>query len=294
VTLKTARAIGLSLLGALATTFGVFAVMRLAARERTMPARCGEGLVSVATRCCGPGQTVTGEHCVGEPSSCPEDMHIAAGRNGCVADSRHVAFHGGHFSLGAEDWQAEGVVEDRVVSVGVFSLDATEVTGERWSHCVQAGACRSIDLAEPGAPVVNVDAKEAERFCRFEGGRLPTSDEWLFAAAGTDGRRFPWGQTGLVCRRAVFGVESGPCETGGGADIAGSRPDGRTPEGVLDLAGNVAEWTLERDGRPVARGGSYRSRAALDLKSWAVETAPPRVPYVGFRCAYGSEGPLPR
>ena len=293
--MKTAFAIGLSLLGALAAAAAVVAVTRLAARERAIPARCGEGLLSVATRCCAPGQTVTTGHCRGEPTSCPDDMHLAATRDGCVADSRRSAFASARFSLGAEDWQADGVVEDRLISVGAFSLDVTEVTVEQWSHCVQAGACRSLDAAlEPGAPVANVDAKEAERFCRFEGGRLPTSDEWLFAAAGPDGRRFPWGPTGLVCRRAVFGVESGPCESGGGVDIAGSRPDGKTPEGVLDLAGNVAEWTLERDGHPVARGGSYRSGTALELKSWAFETPPPRAPYVGFRCAYGSERPASR
>lgn len=292
--MKAALAIGLSLFGVLATVAGVVAVMRLAARERAIPARCGEGLVNIGNRCCAPGQTMTAGHCAGEPTSCPDDMHLAVVGNGCVADSRRAAFGEARFSLGAEDWQADGIVEDRLIVVGAFSLDVTEVTVEQWSHCVQAGACRSLDATlEPGAPVGNVDVKEAERFCRFEGGRLPTSDEWLLAAAGTDGRRFPWGPTGLVCRRAVFGVESGPCEAGGSADIAGSRPDGKTPEGVLDLAGNLAEWTLERDGRAVARGGSYRSRAAIELKSWAFEIPPPRVPYVGFRCAYGSEHPAP-
>ena len=289
-------AIGLSLLSALTTAGGVYAVVRLAAREHTIPARCGAGLVTVGARCCAPGQAVSGRHCVGEPSSCPDDMHVAESRSGCVADSKRVAYAGGHVALGAEDWQEDGVVVERAFTVGAFSLDTTEVTIERWDHCVRAGGCRAIDDVEPGAPVAGVDAKEAERFCRFDGGRLPTSDEWLFAATGTEGRRFPWGPTGLVCRRAVFGVESGPCATGGGADIAGARPDGQTPEGVLDLAGNVAEWTMERDGHAVARGGSYRSRAALELKTWAVETptsAAAKAPHIGFRCAYGGSRPAP-
>ena len=292
--MKAAATIGLTLFGALSTIGLVFAVVRLAAREHTIPARCGAGLVPSETRCCAPGQMVSGRHCVGEPSSCPEDMHVAASRSGCVADSRRAAYRGGRLSLGAEDWQTDGVVEERVMLVAAFSLDTTEVTVERWSHCVQAGACRAIDQTEPGLPVSNLDVKEAERFCRFEGGRLPTSDEWLFAAAGMEERRFPWGSTGLVCRRAVFGVENGPCATGGDADIAGSRPDGKTPEGVLDLTGNVAEWTMDRDGHAVARGGSYRSRAALELKSWAVEIPPRQAPYIGFRCAYGSDASAPR
>lgn len=291
--MKTAAAISLSLLGIAATAGAVVAIVRLAAREHATPERCGAGLVAFLSRCCAPEQTVSGPHCVGEPASCPQGMHVAASRSGCVADARRVTFAGGRVSLGADDWETEGAAEERTLSVAAFSLDATEVTLEQWSHCVQAGACRSLDESEPGAPVSGVDAKEAERFCRFEGGRLPTSDEWLFAAVGTDGRRFPWGPTGLVCRRAVFGVENGPCAAGGGMEITGSRPDGKTPEGVLDLAGNVAEWTVERDGRTVARGGSYRSRAAVELKSWAVETPAPRTPYVGFRCAYGKERVAP-
>jgi formylglycine-generating enzyme required for sulfatase activity len=57
---------------------------------------------------------------------------------------------------------------------------------------------------------------------------------------------------------------------------------------VLDLAGNVAEWTREPDGSFVARGGSYRSELAGDLKTWAVEARQARAPHVGFRCVYPS------
>jgi formylglycine-generating enzyme len=213
-------------------------------------------------------------------------MHVGDERRGCVADPRRVAFPGGRLSLGEDDWQAEGVIFPRTALVGPFILDATEVTVERWEHCVRAGACRAIDDSEPGAPATGIDAKEAERFCRFENGRLPRGDEWLFAAMGAEGRRFPWGPTGLICRRAAFGLESGPCAHGGGPELAGSRPDGATPESVFDLAGNVAEWTLERDGSHVARGGSFRSRSALELKGWAIETAPLPARHVGFRCAY--------
>jgi formylglycine-generating enzyme required for sulfatase activity len=58
---------------------------------------------------------------------------------------------------------------------------------------------------------------------------------------------------------------------------------------VLDLAGNVAEWTREADGTFDARGGSFRSTAAAELKSWAAEAigaGQVKIPHVGFRCAY--------
>lgn len=285
--MKTVHAVGLALLGAAATAAAVYGVVRLAAHERTAPAMCGAGLVALGGRCCAPGQVLSSGHCAGRPSSCPSGMGISSDEAGCVVAPRKVAYRGGRVSLGAEDWEAEGVVAPRKAVVAAFGLDATEVTLERWNHCTRAGGCRVLDELEPGAPVRSVDPKEAEAFCRFEGGRLPTSDEWLFAAMGAEGRRFPWGSTGLVCRRAAYGIVEGPCAKGAdGPELAGSRLDGATPEGVLDLAGNVAEWTSEGSGRYVARGGSYKSRTALELKSWSVEVLPPKARTVGFRCAY--------
>lgn len=218
-------------------------------------------------------------------------MHAAQGEHpGCVADNRHVRYAASRFTLAPDDWQAEGVVKARVIRVAAFAIDSTEVTVERWEACVSAGTCPAAGSTEPGRPVTGVSPADAARFCRFEGGRLPTSDEWLFAAAGHDARRFPWGPTGLVCRRDAFGLESGPCARGArGPDLAGARPDGATPEGVLDLSGNVAEWSTEPDGSVVARGGSYRSRGAAELTTWAAEPAHGAAPDVGFRCVYAAE-----
>jgi sulfatase modifying factor 1 len=277
-------AAGIGVVALVAAGASVGAVVRLAERERSDPARCGAGLVPIAGRCCAPGQTGAGGRCSGKPTSCPLGMH--ASRRGCAVDVRRLAYAGGRLAIGAEDWQAEGVIQPRTALVGPFGLDTAEVTLERWEHCVRAGACRALADAEPGLPVTGVDPKEAERFCRLESGRLPTADEWLFAAMGAESRRFPWGATGLVCRRAAFGLVAGPCAHGGGAETAGTRPDGATPEGALDLVGNVAEWTTERDGTHLARGGSFKSEAAVELTSWSSEAAPPRARYVGFRCAY--------
>jgi formylglycine-generating enzyme required for sulfatase activity len=221
-------------------------------------------------------------------------MKAAESQDGCVVEPRRIAYKGGKLSLGAEDWEAEGIIMPRNAVVSPFFLDATEVTLDRWNHCTRAGGCRALDEKEPGLPVSGVDPKAAESFCRFEGGRLPTSDEWLFAATGTERRRFPWGPTGLVCRRAAYGLVEGPCARGAaGPELSGSHLDGATPDGALDLAGNVAEWTLEAPGRYVARGGSYRSRTALELKSWSVEILAPKARTAGFRCAYDVAKPKP-
>jgi formylglycine-generating enzyme required for sulfatase activity len=293
VTVKPAVVALVVVLGIGAAAGSVFEVVRLARRERAVPVRCGAGLVAVSGRCCAPGQQAVGKRCVGEPTACPPGLHVAESRNGCVADARRVPSKGGPLSMVADDWQTEAVPLPKPSVVAPFSLDATEVTFERWQHCVLAGACRSLESPEPGVPVVGIDPKEAEKFCRFEGGRLPWSEEWVFAAAGKEGRRFPWGPTGLVCRRAAFGLVNGPCASGGALELAGTRPDGATPEGILDLSGNAAEWTLERDGRAVARGGSFRSESAADLESWSVEAPPAEPRDVGFRCAHDAEAVPP-
>jgi formylglycine-generating enzyme required for sulfatase activity len=204
-----------------------------------------------------------------------------------MATVRQVRFPGGTLRLAPSDWEAQGVVTTKELHVGAFALDSTEVTYERWQRCVDAGGCRRLSWQEPGRPVVNVAPKEAQTFCRFVGGRLPTAPEWLFAATGTDVRRYPWGNTGLVCRRAAFGLVSGPCSEGArGPELAGFRPDGASAEEVHDLSGNVAEWTAEPEGGYSARGGSYLSQVAAELKTWASEPNHGPAPHIGFRCAY--------
>lgn len=224
--------------------------------------------------------------CSGTASACEHEMQ-RDDSGACVLADERITITGGTSHSGTPDWEGP----DRAVhdfSVKSFALDRAEVTLARFRRCSAAGACPQIaDESEPGRPVRNIASSEASAFCEFVGGRLPSAEEWLFAAAGSAGRRYPWGNTGLVCRRASFGLVSGPCaQAGTGPELAGARPDGATPEGVLDLSGNVAEWTLEADGSFAARGGSYRSELAGDLKSWAVEPRQTAAPHVGFRCAY--------
>jgi len=271
----------------------------MVARARSEPpARCAGGMVPLGARCCGEGQRLVGKRCTGAPTRCSAGSQLTP--KGCVPPRRVVQIAGGTLRSGPGDWEAQGIVEPRTVEVAPYAIDAYEVTEERWTECVAARACAAIALRdEPGLPVSNVTIAEADRFCGWAGGRLPTRDELAFAAAGAGGRRYAWGDTGAVCRRAVFGLKDGPCGFGaGGPELAGTHPDGASPEGIHDLAGNVAEWTMPASkaaSTAEVRGGSYRDGAASALRSWSFRELPidTRSPEVGFRCVYPSARPQP-
>lgn len=254
------------------------------------PLRCAGGLVALGARCCGGGQELALGQCRGTPTSCSSQQEVTAA--GCVAVPRRATITGGTLRLAPSDWEAQGVVEARTVEIAAFELDAFEVTEARYRACVAAGSCEDRpDSDEPGLPVRGVTYAEAERFCAWSGGRLPSPEELAFAAAGPEGKRYAWGNAGAVCRRAAWGLARGPCAEGGtGPETAGARPDGGSPDGIFDLAGNVAEWAAAPPAavEAEARGGSYADRAAAALRHWHREMHPKSSApaHVGFRCAY--------
>jgi formylglycine-generating enzyme required for sulfatase activity len=196
------------------------------------------------------------------------------------------------------------------VSIKSFFLDRTEVTVAEYRRCVDRGRCEAPRFAEGAArfkrddyPVTLVSWAEARAYCRFRGARLPSEAEYERAARGPGARSYPWGN--LYNSRAANHGRLGLDQTDasdGYAELApvGSFSAGRTPEGFLDLSGNVAEWvediyTFDYSGKvpdpnqPIARtvrGGNYLD-AAPWLRGAARKPQHPdaRAPFIGFRCA---------
>jgi formylglycine-generating enzyme required for sulfatase activity len=96
-------------------------------------------------------------------------------------------------------------------------------------------------LRYPNRPVVEVSWHEAAAYCAWADGRLPSEAEWECAArGGREGVRHPWGNQKPDQFRANHG-EKGPAEP----TPVGMYPEGATPQGIHDLAGNVYEWTSD-------------------------------------------------
>jgi formylglycine-generating enzyme len=282
----------------------VLAGVRAAVRGTTEDeAPCGAGFVRHGTRCCpttAPPRA-PGACAVAPAASCPAPLVPTP--QGCAAPERSVVeVPRTRVVIGPSDWEAEGRVRPRTVETGPFAIDRFEVSiGHiRRPETPSALAARFAG-AEPARAASGIDLYEARALCAARGGRLPTEDEWIVAAAGDRPRRYPWGDTGAVCRRAAWGLTKGPCASGAvGPDTVGAHADGATPLGIHDLAGNVAEWVetgacpAAGGGAPpdpctaVVRGGSYETDLATDLRTWVRREVPAasREPSIGFRCAY--------
>jgi serine/threonine-protein kinase len=206
-----------------------------------------------------------------------------------------------------------------------FWIDRLEVTVRDFRACVEVGVCSSEELATPLsrgrvdeawawacnwgkagrdlAPINCVDWQQAERYCRWREKRLPSEVEWEKAARGSDGRVYPWGNVrdphALVANiadetikrfqptwKAVAEYDDGYYTTA----PVGQFPDGASPVGAQDMAGNVWEWTSDwYDGsrrEKVLRGGAWNNLPESIRTSFR-HRAPPesRAPEVGFRCA---------
>jgi eukaryotic-like serine/threonine-protein kinase len=153
----------------------------------------------------------------------------------------------GEFLMGSEDedaWDEEK--PEHLVYLDAYWIYKHEVTNQQYRQCVDANACKEPrstanynNSSYKNHPVVYVSWDDADAYCQWVGGRLPTEAEWEKAARGTDGRTYPWGDDNPTCNLANHSA----CE--GGTTPVGSYPDGASPYGALDMAGNVWEWVAD-------------------------------------------------
>jgi len=158
-------------------------------------------------------------------------------------------------------------------------------------------------------PITCVTHSEAQGFCTWAGGRLPSEAEWEKAARGTEGTVWPWGEAAPWCELANYRYSTVYCNFG--VVPVGSMPSGASPYGLLDVSGNALEWVedgydpeayrgdhstdptgpdcsdSEACETRVLRGGSYlstRDSIATSARTYALPTVEDR--NIGFRCAY--------
>jgi formylglycine-generating enzyme required for sulfatase activity len=265
------------------------------------------------------------------PGARPTAHEVPSGR--CSHGMVEIA--GGTFHMGTDD----GKEEERPVhevTLPTFCLGVTEVTVHEYNGCVATGSCtpasRTVywggidaetikngfcDAYEndfQDAPLNCVTWVQAERYCRAHDARLPTEEEWEYAARnGSAEDPWPWGNAPLTPSRANLcddkcaaayasrGSRQDPLMPGSDGvtftATVGSYPAGASKAGVLDLVGNVWEWTAtpfcrypQRDcetDEKVFRGGGWSTTLPLNARpTTRLDSAPDhRYEDVGFRCA---------
>jgi len=178
-----------------------------------------------------------------------------------------------------------------------FWIDRTEVTNIQFDS-FDGQASQPVFQPDTNRPRQNITWYEAKVFCDKRQTRLPTEREWEYAARGPDNLMYPWGNT-FVANNLVYG-QNIPSETSN----VGSKPNGVSWVGALDMTGNVPEWTASffqnypydaNDGRENTAGGGAsrvirgRSYAILDvdvLRSTFRSMSTSAIYSVaGFRCA---------
>jgi formylglycine-generating enzyme required for sulfatase activity len=212
----------------------------------------------------------------------------------------------GHSLASSYNFQVQSF--QRRITLSRYAIDITPVTNSEYKRFLDDNGYRPqypehflrhwkdgiIPQGKENHPVVYVDLDDARAYARWAGKRVPTEEQWQYAAQGTDGRLYPWGNA----------MEINRCNAGqtGNTTSVDAFPCGRSPFGILDMCGNTWEWTESEysDGRTrfcMIRGGSfYQAKGS----GWYMDGGPRPVNFaekflrmwpgldrcatVGFRC----------
>ena len=155
----------------------------------------------------------------------------------------------GEFTMGSN----EGNDDERPVHrihLDAYYIDKYEVTVGQYGEFLDTNSFDPppswTTMAQPSyenRPVVNVDWKDANNYCKWAGKRLPTEAEWEKAARGTDQRIYPWGNDPPTPQRANYGKTT--WDNHAALVPVGQLEDSKSPYGIYDMAGNVWEWVSD-------------------------------------------------
>jgi formylglycine-generating enzyme required for sulfatase activity/serine/threonine protein kinase len=220
-----------------------------------------------------PGTIVDGDNNNSKPGNNSAGGGTVVGGSSQAVPDGMVMVPGGDFTMGRNDGEVAEQPEHRA-SVKAFFIDKTEVTNDEYKKFVDATSHKAPTTWKNGGynsvdghkPVTGVTWDDAQAYAAWANKRLPTEEEWEFAAKGTTGNIFPWGKTWIKDNANANGANKGVVDVG--------KYKGASPFGALDMAGNAWEWTATEfkpyDGGKVPpnlpsgelrtlRGGSFES-----------------------------------
>ena len=198
----------------------------------------------------------------------------------------------------------EAEYPERLVYLKAYYIDRFNITNKQYKECVLDDECTPprrttaiTDAKFDDYPVLFVDWYQAQNYCDWAGGRLPTEAEWEKAARGVEGFIYPWGDA-MEEGAAVWNQAS--------PQPVMKRPRGVSSFGIYDMAGNVWDWVAdwfnpnyydespdsnpqgpERGVHKIFRGGSWGSDIPVFLRTMTRNHNKPNTwnPYIGIRCA---------
>ncbi len=236
--------------------------------------------------------TVTWPHTPRYAGSYRIEMHTNP-----IDEALMVMVPAGEFEMG-DDHESKDERPAHPVYLDGYWIYQTEVTNQMYKLCVKAKSCETPERTwsyrnegHTNYPVGFISWFDATAYCTWAGGRLPTEAEWEKAAGGGDGRTYPWGK-GINSTLANYSNRDWRYYS---IAPVGRYPNGISPYGALDMAGNVLEWVsdfdtgyktnydAEEEGYKVTRGGSWKTPS---LRVTDRFYHPPDGKYedVGFRC----------
>ncbi len=231
------------------------------AATQAAPASCAPGTHAEGANCVADAKPEATSTAVVEAPKPPETKPEAPAKPASRCPPEMVFVAGGNYKMGL--LKVDAVVPD-------LCMDKVETTAKEFETCVNDKKCTdSFVTCAPEAtykkagkedhPMVCVDFKQAIDYCSYKGKRLPSDEEWEWAArGGTEARIYPWGNEApkdQVCWSGGGTARTSTCSVN-------EHPSGASKDGLLGMAGNVFEWTTNKqDSRTkdrVGRGGSWR------------------------------------